>query len=180
MLEVKRVENEAELIGAQKVRHEVFCRDMGVFGGIRPDSLESDEYDEHSDHFIALRDGLVIGTLRLIRHAPDKAFPGELLSPLPANFDRHKTVEISRGSLLKEYRGLLGVTLKVIDCAYEFCKQEEIRHIFALANDHMYALYKKMRMPFEFVGEPVIYQGYESFPLVMAVKSDHRVLRLSS
>jgi N-acyl-L-homoserine lactone synthetase len=178
MLKVKRVESRDELVGAQKVRHEVFCRDMGVFGGIRPDGLESDEYDEYSDHFIALRDGLVIGTLRLIRYQPGKAFPGESLSPLPARFDRRKSVEISRGSLLKEHRGLLGVTLKVIDCAYEFCKQEEIRHIFALANDHMYALYKKMRMPFEFVGEPVTYQGYVSFPLVMAVKPDRRILQL--
>jgi predicted GNAT family N-acyltransferase len=48
---------------AFEVRYEVFVDEQGV-----PRELEADEFDPRATHLLAIRDGQVVGTLRMLAH----------------------------------------------------------------------------------------------------------------
>jgi predicted GNAT family N-acyltransferase len=59
--EIRRVTGPEELAAALELRHRVFCEEQGV-----PKREELDGRDEEALHLIAVRDGRVIGTCRLL------------------------------------------------------------------------------------------------------------------
>ncbi len=59
--ELRRLRTQAELAAALELRHEVFCIEQGV-----PRSEERDGRDQTGLHLVALRDGEVIATCRLV------------------------------------------------------------------------------------------------------------------
>ncbi|GAB4169167.1 MAG: hypothetical protein OHK0026_12320 [Rhodocyclaceae bacterium] len=101
---------------AYRLRHAVYCEELG-WEPLRPDGLESDEYDAHSLHCLirAKKDGRFAGCTRLIL-----ARPGEPHHPLPfekacaATLDRsicdpqalprHTIAEVSRLAVISRYR----------------------------------------------------------------------------
>jgi putative hemolysin len=97
-VEVRLAESRDEVTAAQRIRYRVFCEEMGALPSAAMRTLERDfdEYDTVCDHLLALIDGEVVGTYRLIRrHAaqqigrfytagefditPIVAVPGEIL-----------------------------------------------------------------------------------------------------
>jgi predicted GNAT family N-acyltransferase len=50
-----------DLGAAMALRHAVFCVEQGV-----PEELENDEHDERALHLVAVADGAVVGTCRLV------------------------------------------------------------------------------------------------------------------
>jgi predicted GNAT family N-acyltransferase len=73
VIEVREVRDDAERDAAFALRHEVFVHEQGV-----PTDLELDAYDEAAVHLIALEDGRIVGTCRLV-HADDRAKFGRLV-----------------------------------------------------------------------------------------------------
>jgi predicted GNAT family N-acyltransferase len=71
--EVREARGGAEREAALALRHEVFVDEQGV-----PVELEIDEHDAHALHLVALRDGAIIGTCRLVFDA-DRAKFGRLV-----------------------------------------------------------------------------------------------------
>jgi predicted GNAT family N-acyltransferase len=59
--EVRRAQGAAEYRAALNLRYDVFCREQGV-----PESEERDGRDHESLHLIAIADGEVIGTCRIL------------------------------------------------------------------------------------------------------------------
>ncbi|MGE5503133.1 MAG: GNAT family N-acetyltransferase [Actinomycetota bacterium] len=97
-VEVRLARDETEILDSQALRYRVFYEEMGARPGPRSRGwrLDRDEYDPVCQHLLALADGVVIGTYRLIdRCAAAKvgrfysagefdigaieAFPGEIL-----------------------------------------------------------------------------------------------------
>lgn len=99
-----------------RIRHEVYCRDLG-FEPVRADGLETDRYDTHSVHCL-LRTAATrqyVGCVRIIR--PPRDDPAALL-PFevtcagtldrnlldPARLDRHRVGEVSRLAVIRPFR----------------------------------------------------------------------------
>jgi predicted GNAT family N-acyltransferase len=61
-LEVREARGPSEHDAALALRHEVFVREQGV-----PLELELDGRDDEATHIVALRDGEIVGTCRLLR-----------------------------------------------------------------------------------------------------------------
>ncbi len=60
-VEIRRVADEAEMAAALDVRHRVFCVEQGV-----PKREEIDGRDGEAVHLVAVEDGKVLGTCRLL------------------------------------------------------------------------------------------------------------------
>ena len=99
-----------------RLRHEVYCRDLG-FEPVREDGLETDAYDQHSLHCLirALASGSFVGCARIVLNNPQnpsqplpfEAACAEALDRRivdPARMDRSKIAEISRLAILGRYR----------------------------------------------------------------------------
>lgn len=108
---------EAERDETFRVRHDVYCRDLG-WEPERPDGLETDHYDSHSIHvLIRTNDSRQqrVGCMRMV--IPDPKNPAELL-PVeigcaetihrelfdPAVLDRRHVAEVSRLAITHDYR----------------------------------------------------------------------------
>ncbi|MFL5830625.1 MAG: GNAT family N-acetyltransferase [Solirubrobacteraceae bacterium] len=61
LYEVRRVRGEDEMAAALELRHEVFCVEQGV-----PEHEEVDGRDPEGIHLVAVADGELIGTCRLL------------------------------------------------------------------------------------------------------------------
>lgn len=61
-VEIREPASGAELRGAFDLRYEVFCDEQGV-----PLELELDEHDADALHLVAVEDGAVVATCRLLR-----------------------------------------------------------------------------------------------------------------
>jgi predicted GNAT family N-acyltransferase len=61
LYEVRRMRGDAELQDALSLRHDVFCREQGV-----PPREELDGRDHEGLHLVAIADGQLVGTCRLL------------------------------------------------------------------------------------------------------------------
>ena len=75
---VKLAENTAEVEGAMALRRRVFVEEQGV-----PADQEYDEYDETAIHIVALADGEVVGTGRLLYEAAGQGRIGRMAVDAP-------------------------------------------------------------------------------------------------
>ena len=63
MIEVREARDDAERAAAMAIRHAVFVEEQEV-----PVELEVDGLDDEAAHLVAVRDGTVVATLRLLAH----------------------------------------------------------------------------------------------------------------
>lgn len=121
-LEVRRAVREADLLGAQRLRYEVFVAELGGDGPLvdHAGRFERDRYDPHYDHIVLVdpsRDEArlehVVGAYRLMPGARAAAAGGFYcageydLSPLEATGRR--LLELGRSCIHRHYRGGLGL-----------------------------------------------------------------------
>ena len=69
MTEVREARGDSERAAALALRHEVFVGEQGV-----PVELEIDEHDDTALHLVALQDGRLVGTCRLVRDGAKAKF----------------------------------------------------------------------------------------------------------
>ena len=133
---VKSVETPQEMEGAKALRIKVFVDEQGV-----PPEEEIDELDATAFHAIALGDGVVVGTGRLLLDTPTQARIGRMAV----------TLELRRS-------GIGGVVLEFLE---EEARAKGIRHISLDAQAYVTSFYaghgyKEMGEPFLEVGIPHI------------------------
>ena len=108
--------DEASLDQVYRIRHEVYCRDLG-WEPVREDGRETDEFDRHSFHCLLRRRGTgePVGCTRLILARPeDPAYPLPFENSCrdvldrsladPARMPRHTLGEVSRLAVLNTFR----------------------------------------------------------------------------
>lgn len=99
-----------------RIRHEVYCRDLG-FEPLRSDSLEADDYDERSIHCLvqSVSTGAYVGCARLVltdADTPQTPLPVEVTCAATLDrslveamaHDRSRIAEISRLAVVGSYR----------------------------------------------------------------------------
>ncbi|WP_377187824.1 GNAT family N-acetyltransferase [Ruegeria meonggei] len=140
---VKLAETEAELRAAQRLRYDVFVRELGS-GGVMVDhdaGLEQDRFDPHFDHMLAIDDltGETIGVYRLL--------PGERAEELGQFYSEdeydlsilkqsgRKLLELGRSCLHANYRG--GTAMYHLwNGLAAYVAEREIEVLFGVASFH--------------------------------------------
>ncbi|AXI42472.1 GNAT family N-acetyltransferase [Sulfitobacter sp. SK011] len=140
---VKLAQTAEELRAAQRLRYQVFVRELGGGGALvdHDAELEKDELDPFFDHLLLYdqRTGAVVGVYRLMR--PEKArdagrfySEGEYdLAPLLASGRR--ILELGRSCLHPDYRG--GMAMHHLWAALaQYVAQHRIEVLFGVASFH--------------------------------------------
>jgi len=190
---------------AQRIRYQVYCVENPFEKAAEhPDGLECDEFDSHSAHSLLMHraSGQAVGTARLIlplKEALDKSFAMQRVCSHPA-FDRlplHRTAEVSRFSISKEFRrrstdsqyeGQDGggrralaplMTLGLIQSLVRSSATFGITHWCATMEPALLRLLAGIGIRFEPLGPLVEYHGFrqpchcEVAPMLARVKSEH-------
>ncbi len=142
-LTVKLAETQGELHAAQRLRYEVFVRELGG-GGAMVDhaaGLERDRFDAHADHLILQKRecGEVVGVYRLLRGCRAQNGEGFYsqseydLSPLTASGRR--LLELGRSCLHREHRG--GTAMHQLwQGVADYIARHRIEILFGVASFH--------------------------------------------
>jgi N-acyl amino acid synthase of PEP-CTERM/exosortase system len=101
-----------EIRQAQRIRYQVYCVENPFENPAdHPDGLERDEFDPHSVHGLLIHraSGEAMGTTRLIlpvRGAPERSFAIQqvCIHPMLKRLPLHRTAEVSRFSISKQFR----------------------------------------------------------------------------
>ncbi len=107
VVDFRKVNGNGELEKVYRLRYKVYCEEWGFEEKKDyPEGIERDVYDERSTHFAAIREGQIIGTVRLI-HNSDRGLPIEQHTRIDedlSDLDRDKVAEISRLAVSKDFR----------------------------------------------------------------------------
>lgn len=114
-----------------RVRHQVYCEDL-KFEPVRPDGIETDEYDPYSLHFLVrnIHTSEFVGCTRIVRPPPEdpnRPLPFEIACANtlnrtivdPAELPRHRIAEVSRLAVVSRYRRRKGETNKAVSITDE-------------------------------------------------------------
>ena len=168
-LEFRILNTQEDIDRGFELRHDVFCKEMQVIDGDKfPDGRESDDYDDNSLHTAIMEEEEMIAYARII--LPCNKFPIERSNTLPTSFNRAKTVETSRGLAIKNKRHG-NLTWYMFNNIYSLCQENDMDAILSFSNAIMFNAYKKRSVPFRYVGEPVSFHGYKSYPLIITIDS---------
>jgi N-acyl-L-homoserine lactone synthetase len=143
-----------------RLRYQVYCKEkLWLKEADYPDGREIDEFDEHSVHFLALKDNRVVGTARAI-------FPSESGLPImdsfiitvPGNVIHY--VEISRLAVAREARNL-ELTIGLLHALFAWCHEREITHGYAVVENDLLEFLIRLGYPFKKLGaKKYLYGGY--------------------
>ncbi len=110
--------NADEIRQAQKIRHRVFCQELGaqVHSVRHQGNLEQDEHDDHCEHLLvcdhnAPANDAIVGTQRFYLRGPDHRrgnfySQGEFdVEALASRYPSHIFMELGRSCILPDYRG---------------------------------------------------------------------------
>lgn len=175
MLEFRQIINTEELTELQRLRYEIYCLEKHFLPvADYPDGIESDEFDPHSIHFIAVDNDEapnILGTLRLIRDS-EYGFPVEshfsLYQPIE---DRHRSVELSRlivnPSVRKRQTNpiLMGLSRE----AYRYCLAKDIQDCYAVLETPLLRILRRLGLPFEAMGDKTLYFNSFNTPVHLTV-----------
>ena len=181
MLEFRQPKDEQEMEQIHKLRYSVYCVEKGFLSKEDyPGGREYDEYDQHSAHFLAVDtddDGEILGTLRLILNS-ELGFPVEKLFSLkrPIN-DRARTVEMSRLIVAKQARNItLQILMGLSREVYWYAREHEVEDCYAVLEDPLLRLLKRVGLPFRVIGEEKWYMGAYTTPTFLSVSEAIAVL----
>lgn len=171
-------EDPQELDETFRLRYKVYCEEHEFLDKAGyPDGRETDEYDNHSIHFV-LRDssGEIAATVRLITNS-------ELQFPVEKHFDfdikvaienRDHLAEISRLIVSRKYRRH-HLLLALIKGIYVYVKEHKITHVYSVLDDRLFPTLLKIGFPYKRIGQPSTYQGLTS-PHLLVVAEMEEVL----
>lgn len=157
MLVFRQILSEEELRQVQQLRYQVYCIEKKFLSADNyPDGIETDEYDQHSIHLVAISEnnGKIAGTLRLILNSEHR-FPVEkhcnLYQPIE---DRKHSVEFSRLIVEKEYRKdfAISIMMGLSREAYRYLLKEDIEHCYAVLEVQFLRMLKRLGIQFRPIG----------------------------
>lgn len=148
-----------------RLRYDVYCEEMRSLNqGAYPHKEEKDKYDAYAVHFFLRSNGVVIGTLRLIKDTP-RGFLMEETFSLPAAIDRVKTVEHSRGIIRKDFRDR-GIYSALLEAAYTWQREHGYTTCIGAPNvDKLSSIL--LKIGWEVIGEPVPYHNITAIPMML-------------
>jgi len=138
--EVRLARDKGDIRAAQRLRYDVFVREMGAAASDDGAGLERDAYDPYFDHLLLLdkaKDGQVVGAYRLMRGdmaAAGIGFYGAQEYDLGKLAGR-RALELGRSCVAKEYRGGVGMHL-LWEGLGAYVSRHDIEILFGVASFH--------------------------------------------
>jgi N-acyl-L-homoserine lactone synthetase len=157
-----------QIEAARRLRYEVYCLEKGwIDPGTCDEGMESDALDEGAVHFLALKDGVPVGTVR--------ALPGDTYDLPAAKFlpleqfdvEPSQIAEVSRLATLRHHGRAQNpyVFIRLVLLMWEWATQRSIKVWLAVIDVPLYHLLVRMGMPVIAEGEEVEYIGSRCVPV---------------
>jgi N-acyl amino acid synthase of PEP-CTERM/exosortase system len=162
---VKTIGSESEYYKSFRLRHQVFCEELGWV----PKNIEQVEVDDYDDNAIPIGVfdlfGRLYSYLRLIMPGEPFMIEREFLSMVgPGHKIRREddTAEISRLCIAPDLRremvhgeyGSHSTSVVLLKGIYKWCKLSGIRYLYAVTEEKIYRLACAKGFPFKLIGEP--------------------------
>ena len=156
---------------AYRLRYQVYCRELGFLPPENyPNGCEQDQFDDRSWHFCTLEaDGSLAATVRLVPRSSAGGWPMDSYCPeLGAQAARHRAGEISRLVLAARYRRCGSerkahhrpeVLLGLYRAMYQEAKRQGLTHLYAVMEEPLARLLRRLHFPFRPVGPEIDYFG---------------------
>ena len=161
-IEFGQPETLAELSDMYRFRHDSYLRHGYIKSGYFPDGLDKDEYDISGQcaYFLALVDGLIIGTVRLIISDPlptEKDCFDFIEPDLIERMPRHQRAEVSRlivekydaGSYFPRHLIMLGL----ISCLVDYAETHHLLGGYGFIKDKLKKKLAKIMIPIGIIQE---------------------------
>ncbi len=160
-----------EIRMAQRLRYEIFCAEKGwIDGASCPEGFDSDEHDEDALHIIALKDGVAVGTTRVLLGSKHVLPAMQFIDIAEMGLQAYEVVEISRLATLKGSRSQdLKVFLGMTHLAWEWCMAHDIKAWMAISDLPLHRLFERIRMPILKVATHVDFLGSMCVPAIFDV-----------
>src|SRR5512143_1307424 len=162
---VRTITTEEDLVKSYRLRHEVFCHELGWVPA-QPDGMEIDDYDTRAVGFGVFDAGDELEAyLRLVLPGDPFMIEKEFLSMVdPGHRIRREkdTAEISRLCIAREARrhmvsgdfGYHSISVVLLKGIYQWCKRNGVRFLYAVTEQKIYRLACAKGFPFKLIGEP--------------------------
>lgn len=140
---VKIAQTPADLLAAQRLRYDVFVRELGGGGALVDDDagLERDQFDDFVDHMLLTDDstGQVVGVYRLLRSEQARK-AGRFYSETEYDLTPLKTsgrnlLELGRSCLHRDYRGGIAM-FHLWNALSAYVGEHDIDILFGVASFH--------------------------------------------
>lgn len=173
-------ETAEQIEAGQRVRYRVYCQEkQWVDEGTCEGGIEVDKFDETAVHFLALRDGVPVGTARYLL-ASKCTLPASKYMPL----DRYdaapsEIAEVSRlATLARHGRGQNPyVFIRLTLLMWEWAMERSVKVWLAIVDLPLYHLIMRMGMPVIDIGEQIDYLGSRCVPMAFDMTGTGPALR---
>jgi N-acyl-L-homoserine lactone synthetase len=175
-------ETAASIAAAQRVRYEVYCTEKGWVESERcAEGIEVDANDERAVHFLALDDGVPVGTARFLLGDVCTLPASEYLSLSQFAAKPGQIVEVSRLAVGRHGRSqdlqvFVGLTLRM----WEWAMDHSVLVWLAVADRPLYHLLVRIGLPVITQASPVEYMGSECVPVAFDMPKTGAVLKRRS
>lgn len=156
---------------AQALRYQVYCEEKAWIDSSSCDGcLDRDDHDEQAVHFLALENGVPIGTSRLLL-GERQTLPATRYLDLGAfGIDPSRIVEVSRLATRRSERSSdLRVFLCLCRLMWQWSMDHSMEAWLAIADVPLFRLLDRLKMPTLRVGEHVEYLGSVCVPVAFDV-----------
>ncbi|MCL6472536.1 MAG: GNAT family N-acetyltransferase [Firmicutes bacterium] len=154
------------------LRYRVFCEEKEYISlSSSEDCLESDEFDQHAIHFIALDEKEnAIGSIRLILDSPT-GFPVNKYFGIPKMDVPGVAAEVSRLVVLREKRSIdHDIMLSLCKAIYDYSIDHGIKYWYAILDRRFIALSRRLGFIFKQVGDCKYCLGDVTAPYVLDIE----------
>lgn len=165
-----------DILGSHRLRHEVYACEQGWVRP-NPEGFEQDMFDPFSTGFVAVNQvGQVVGTARAVFDS-GLGFPFDSVAALPAWIRRDELYEVSRLAVSPSARAQNSlILLGLCRSMWEFAHLHGKKHWCAVADGKVTRLLATLGFEFIMQGEPVLYLGSPSIPIICSMDQSGAVL----
>lgn len=166
---------------AQQVRYEVFSVEKAwVDPKSCPGGLELDEYDALAVHFLAVEDGVPVGTSRLLLGSKQRLPAAEHIDLATLGLQPHEAVEVSRLAIRRLNRSQdLRVFFGLTRLMWFWMMERSIKVWMAVADVSLFRLLDRLGMPAIDTAPQVHHLGSDCIPVVYDVPLSGPALKLT-
>jgi N-acyl-L-homoserine lactone synthetase len=163
---------------AQRLRYEVYCLEKSwVEAHECDDGIEADASDPLATHFLAIDDGIVVGTVRLLLGWREVLPGAKYLDLASLGLEPSQTVEVSRLATKRIGRSQdLRIFLGLTKLMWSWATEHSALAWLAIADVPLYHMLTRLGLPVLLESEPVDYLGSECIPIAFDMPGTGPVL----
>lgn len=154
---IKMAETREEIEAAQRLAQEVYVEELN-FVDLNDFNRATKPYEDCSISFIAIMDGEIVGTMKLVSHHCTDKLPMEEAFELPdfITHQREKALEVSRAVIRKEARGNKTshiILLGLLKALYVYARENHFVYLTACMYPQIFkTLAEKLNWNFQWIG----------------------------